>query len=319
MDKSSSNSRNLTNLLKMNGISVIIPTYNRASFLGRALLSVRRQTLACNEIIVIDDGSADNSRVIVDAFARDCDIPVHYIYQENSGPASARNTGIRKAEFSYIAFLDSDDHWRKKKLQLQFNELAANPEIFISHTQERWYRRGIHLNQKKIHQPRSGDIFRHCLQLCAVGMSTVMVKKELFDTVGLFNEEFRCCEDYDLWLRVSSRYPFLLVHSPLTVKEGGREDQVSCQFRIGMDKLRIAAIRNLLADGSLSEEQILWTLEELQKKCKVYGTGCMKHGRSTEGEQYLELALRARKSIARYSTTDSIFSVKPTKYSALQV
>lgn len=273
----------------MTGISVIIPTYNRADFLGRALASVSRQTRRCDEIIVIDDGSDDDTRNCVDDFAKKDMLPVNYFYQPNRGPAAARNLGIKSAQYSYLAFLDSDDHWHKNKLALQHKALEAHPEILISHTKERWLRRGKHLNQKKIHQPGGGDIFQHCLQLCAVGMSTVMVRKELFNTVGFFNEAFRCCEDYDLWLRVSCQFPFLLVDMPLTVKEGGREDQVSYQYRIGMDRLRIAAIIDLLKNAVLTAEQVKWTLEELQRKCHVYGNGCFKHKKEQEGVVYLTI------------------------------
>ena len=273
----------------MTGISVIIPTHNRARFIVRALTSVKRQTRKCDEIIVVDDGSDDDTRDCVHDFANNCRIPLNYIYQTNKGPSAARNSGIKVAKYSYLAFLDSDDHWKKRKLDMQFKALEKNPEIMISHTKERWLRRGEHLNQKKIHQPGNGDIFKHCLQLCAVGMSTVMVRKELFNTVGLFNEGFRCCEDYDLWLRVSSQYLFLLIDNPLTVKEGGREDQVSFQYRIGMDKLRIAAILDLLNSGTLCEKQSKWTLKELQRKCYVYGNGCLKHDREQEGEAYLDI------------------------------
>ena len=274
----------------MTGISVIIPTYNRESLLKRALVSVQRQTLACSEIIVIDDGSTDETSASVSSFVKECEIPVRYFFQKNQGPAAARNNGICKARFSHLAFLDSDDHWQKKKLEQQYGRLVENPEIMISHTKERWFRRGVHLNQKKIHQPGNGDIFKHCLQLCAVGMSTVMVKKELFVEIGLFNVNMRCCEDYDLWLRASSRFPFLLIETPLTIKEGGREDQVSYQFRVGMDRLRIGAIVDLLRDLHLSQKQTIWALEELQRKCHVYGKGCIKHERIKEGESYLDLA-----------------------------
>lgn len=281
----------------MTEISVIIPTYNRASFLVRALASVEQQTLVCREIIVVDDGSEDETAECVSEFTEKCSIPVRYIYQANRGPAAARNRGITEAKSIYCAFLDSDDHWQKKKLEIQYSALASNPEIMIAHTRERWFRRGIHLNQKKIHQPGDGDIFKHCLQLCAVGMSTVMVKKELFTEVGMFNEHMPCCEDYDLWLRASSRYPFLLIGAPLTIKEGGREDQVSSQFRVGMDRLRIGAILDLLRGPCLSNEQILWTLEELQRKSVVYGKGCVKHKRIEEGEAYLGLANWAEEQI----------------------
>ena len=281
----------------MTGISVIIPSYNRAAFLFRALVSVARQTMRCDEIIVVDDGSIDDTYDCVKAFSNEYKIPVKYLYQNNKGPAAARNLGIAEAKYSYLAFLDSDDHWKKKKIETQYKTLAANPESTISHTKECWLRRGKHLNQKKIHQPGNGDIFKHCLQLCAVGMSTVLVKKELFDTIGLFNEHLRCCEDYDLWLRASSKYLFLLIDTPLTIKEGGREDQVSYQYRVGMDRLRIAAILDLLKREKLNKEQIKWTLEELQRKCLVYGRGCVKHKKSQEGEAYLEIVQWAGKCL----------------------
>jgi glycosyltransferase involved in cell wall biosynthesis len=274
----------------MTGISVIIPTYNRGAFLDRALSSVLRQSYPCSEIIVIDDGSDDDTKRRADDIASRCQVTVKYIFQENRGPAAARNRGITEAGYPYLAFLDSDDHWQKNKLAIQYDALLNKPKIMISHTKERWLRRGKHLNQKNKHIPGDGDIFKHSLQLCAVGMSTVMVKKALFLEVGMFNEEFRCCEDYDLWLRTSCRYPFLLIDEPLTVKEGGREDQVSYQYRIGMDKLRINSILDLLKKQNLSKPQLKLSLDELQRKCKVYGKGCLKHKQSAEGEYYLGLA-----------------------------
>ena len=274
----------------MKGISVVIPTYNREKELLRALDSVSHQRLACDEIIVVDDGSTDASEDLVSSFGKSCPIPTRYLFQENQGPAAARNVGIHYAQYSTIAFLDSDDHWHKDKLQLQYGAMEEKPEILISHTKEKWFRRGKHLNQKKKHQPGNGNIFAHCLQLCAVGMSTVMIRKKLFDEVGLFNETMRCCEDYDLWIRTSCRFDFLLIDAPLTIKEGGREDQVSYQYRIGMDKLRIAAMMELLEKEVLTEEQRALCCKELIKKCQVYGNGCLKHKREAEGNKYLEIA-----------------------------
>ena len=121
-------------------------------------------------------------------------------------------------------------------------------------------------------------------------MSTVLVEKDLFTQIGLFNENLRCCEDYDLWLRASCQFPFLLVEHPLTIKEGGREDQVSYQYRVGMDRLRITAILDLLSGHRLSIGQVKLTLEELQRKCLVYGTGCLKHDKHSEGTPYLRVA-----------------------------
>lgn len=276
-------------------VSVIIPTYNRSEYLCRALESIRRQTVRCGEIIVVDDGSTDQTATVVESFSQQYPIDVNYIRQENRGPAAARNRGISVARYPYIAFLDSDDHWNKKKLELQFAAMNENPGYWISHTKEKWFRNGRHLNQKKIHVPRHGNIFDHCLLLCAVGMSTVMVKKELFSMVGNFDEGLRCCEDYDFWLRVSCRFLFYLVDLPLTIKEGGRTDQVSWIYRVGMDKLRIQAITNLLDSGILQKGQVQAALLELEKKCTVYGNGCIKHGKKEEGKSFLKLMDKCKK------------------------
>ena len=273
----------------MTAISVIIPTYNREKLIGRAIRSVLRQTIACSEILVIDDGSMDQTGALVRSMRASSKVPIHFFYQKNRGVAAARNLGIQRAQSEFIAFLDSDDHWRKDKLAQQLRAMEAAPDYLISHTREQWLRGGVHLNQKKKHIPRHGDIFGHCLQLCAVGMSTVMVRKELFTTVGLFSPMLPCCEDYDFLLRVSCRYPFLLVDRSLTIKEGGREDQLSFQHRVGMDKLRIHAIMELLAGATLTREQHSLALGELQQKCQVYGLGCIKHGRVDEGTAYLDL------------------------------
>ncbi len=271
-------------------ISIVIPSYNRENQLHRALLSVKNQTRSCSELIVVDDGSTDSTCQLVQSFAANCDFPVIYVYQKKMGPAAARNHGIRVATFPVLAFLDSDDHWKKNKLEIQYAKMERHTDRLISHTQEQWLRCGIHLNQKKIHQPQNGDIFSHCLQLCAVGMSTVMVKKEFFNAVGLFNEALPCCEDYDLWLRSSHALPFLLVETPLTIKEGGRTDQVSYQYCVGMDRFRIFSILHLLQCEELSHENAMLSLLELQKKCLVYGNGCVKHKRIDEGKAYLQIA-----------------------------
>ena len=275
-------------------VSVIIPTYNRRDLLVRALRSVCRQSVRCEEIVVVDDASTDGSREAVEAGFDRCGPPAIRWFRlpSNRGPAAARNFGIRQARCEMVAFLDSDDHWRPKKLERQAETMGRFPEYLISHTRERWLRRGQHLNQKYRHVPRHGDIFSHCLELCAVGMSTVMVRREIFATVGLFDERMHCCEDYDFWLRVSCRYPILLVDEELTVKEGGRDDQLSRQHRVGMDRLRIGSLTRLVQSGVLNAEQREQAMQELRRKCEIYGKGCCKHGREEEGRRYLDLAAR---------------------------
>ncbi len=270
-------------------ISVIIPTYNRQLLLEKALLSVLNQTLQCDEIIIVDDGSEDETRNLVASFQRNSGNPIRYIYQDNKGAAAARNTGIRNAAGEWLCFLDSDDRFAENKIEVQYPAMRKNPDYLISHTREIWYRRGRLLNQKKKHAPPHGKIFKKCLEMCVIGMSTVMVHKKIFTEYGLFDESLPCCEDYDFWLRVSMHEPFLRVDHPLTIKDGGREDQLSVIHRIGMDKYRIRAICKLLESQALSALQHKEALEELQRKCSIYGQGCLKHGREQEGEYILGL------------------------------
>lgn len=266
-------------------VSVIIPTYNRAVFLARAIDSVLSQSYPNFELIVVDDGSTDETQALLASYGENLTV----LRQENRGPASARNVGIRAARHPLLAFLDSDDQFTPDKLAQQVAAMEAQPDLLISHTQETWFRNGRHLNQKKRHAKEGGDIFARSLQLCVVGMSTVMARRELFDRIGLFDESFPCCEDYELWLRASIRHHFLLVDMPLTIKHGGREDQVSVQFGVGMDRFRIRALENLLVDVSLTPDHLRLAREELVRKAGIYGNGCFKHGQNEEGKRCLAL------------------------------
>lgn len=271
----------------MENISVIIPTYNRQDFLPKALDSVLEQTHGHFEVIIVDDGSTDGTK---DTLQKYNDKRIRYIFQHNQGPAAARNSGIKAANFSYIAFLDSDDWFAKEKLEIQLDRMEREPHYPISHTDEIWYRRGKLLNQKKKHLKPGGYIFERCLELCTVSMSTVMIRRKLFENIGLFDESLPCCEDYDFWLRVSVMNPFLKIDQPLTLKDGGRPDEISVLFRTGMDKYRIKSILGLLENNSLSGEQRFLAKKELNRKCLIYGNGCIKHGREQEGEYYLKIA-----------------------------
>ena len=270
-------------------ITVIIPTYNRAGLLPKALQSVSQQSLACDELIVVDDGSTDATAELVHEFAETSSITVRYLYQGNSGASAARNLGIREASSDMLCFLDSDDWWDSNKLAYQYAAMEAAPEYLISHTRETWFRHGKRVNQKKKHAPPHGDIFARSLGMCVVGMSTVMVHRSLFDQYGCFDESLLCCEDYDLWLRVSRKEHFLLVDEPLTLKDGGRTDQLSAIHRLGMDTWRIRALCKLLKHNVLTERQYDLAHTELERKCRIYGNGCIKHGRTEQGQKYLDL------------------------------
>jgi len=272
-------------------ISVIIPTYNRRGFLESAIDSVLAQSFCGYELIVVDDGSTDDTPALIRGYGS----ALIYIKQDNRGPSAARNRGIKASRGALIAFLDSDDRWHPEKLLLQGEAMEGEPGYLISHTGEVWYRNGELLQQKKKHKILSGDIFKRSLSMCMVSMSTVIARRELFDYVGFFDEALPCCEDYDFWLRASLRYPFLLIDEPLTFKEGGRDDQVSVIYRIGMDKFRIRSIVNLLNNEALNKAQRREAVAELRKKCFIYGKGCIKWGREEEGIYYLQIPDRYSK------------------------
>lgn len=117
----------------------------------------------------------------------------------------------------------------------------------------------------------------------------MMMQKSCFERFGYFDEQLPCCEDYDLWLRMSCATRFQRIDDSLTFKDGGREDQLSAIHRMGMDTYRITSLVNLLQSGQLSAAQREKTVAELRRKCTIYGNGCIKHGREEEGRRYLDL------------------------------
>ncbi|MCG6919295.1 MAG: glycosyltransferase family 2 protein [Deltaproteobacteria bacterium] len=262
-------------------VSVIITTYNRAAMVAEAVESVLAQEMTDFELIVIDDGSTDETEEKLSVYVS----RLRYYQQENAGVSAARNRGLEIASAPLVAFLDSDDLWLPAKLQVQHKYMKENPEIQICQTEEIWWRNGRRVNPKRHHRKPSGDIFRRSLDLCLVSPSAVMVRVSLLEKVGYFDEELPAAEDYDLWLRVSAEYPVVLLPSPLVIKRGGHADQLSA--RSGIDRYRIKALEKLLQSGRLSTGQYKDTWKVLQRKCQIYGEGCWKRGKIEEGERYL--------------------------------
>ncbi|HVN95735.1 MAG TPA: glycosyltransferase family 2 protein [Syntrophorhabdaceae bacterium] len=262
-------------------ISVVITTYNRKAFLRDAVLSVLNQDYLDKEVIVIDDGSTDNSSEVLEG------LPVRYLLKENRGISSARNKGIELARGEYIAFLDVDDLWKKAKLSIQMTEMCKK-DYLVSYTDEIWMRNKRHLNQKARHKKYSGLIFERCLPLCIISPSSVLMKRDVFDCVGKFDESMPVCEDYDMWLRVSAHYPVLFVDKPLIVKQGGHEDQLSKRYP-AMDRFRIDSIVRILDSNVLNEQMRNAAISELTKKCTIYAKGALKRGKIAEADSYLSL------------------------------
>jgi glycosyltransferase involved in cell wall biosynthesis len=279
-------------------VSVVIPTYNRGWILKEAIDSVLNQDFKNFELIVIDDGSADGTGDIIDAYGSE----IKAVQQPNKGVSAARNRGIAAAEGQLIAFLDSDDLWLPKKLSRQVDFFDSNPDAVINQTEEIWIRDGMRVNPRKRHRKSAGMIFERSLGLCLISPSAVMIRKTLFDVVGLFDESLPACEDYDLWLRISYRYDVHLIDTPLIIKRGGHADQLS--KAPGLDRYRIKAIANLIDGGSLSDSQYKAAVRILQEKCRIYADGCLKRGRNNEAAYYHKLRQKYLSSIEGYRKTD---------------
>ena len=279
------------------GVSVVIPTFNRRELLLRALASVYAQTLPAAQIIVVDDGSTDGSGLAVkQAYPQ-----VDYLWQPNRGVSSARNVGIGYADHPWIALLDSDDEWLPAKLASQFRRLGETQEIKICHCEEIWIRHGRRVNSGKRHVKPEGEIFADCLPLCAMSPSSILIHRTVWAEVGLFDEQLPACEDYDLWLRITARYPVALVREPQIKKYGGHADQLSNAFW-GMDRFRIGALQRLLQGRTLTASQSAAALAMLTEKTKVYAAGASKRGRHEEAQQLqqsLDDLARSTQQVAR--------------------
>jgi len=248
-------------------ISVIIPTYNRSEVLERAIKSVLAQTYKNFELIVVDDGSTDNTSRILTKFGR----KIRFFSKLHGGVSSARNFGLEKGEGTWVAFLDSDDYWLPRKLERQMQYIQEHPEILILQTDEKWIRKERFVNPMKKHQKYSGWIFPQCLPLCIVSPSAVLIHQKIFNDIGVFDENLPVCEDYDLWLRIALKYPIYLLAEKLIVKTGGHTDQLSRQYW-GLDRYRVQVLEKVL-NYDLTDEQYEIVLKEIIRKLTILDQG----------------------------------------------
>ncbi len=256
-------------------VSVIIPVFNRKELLPRALNSVLKQSYRNLEILVIDDGSTDGVGELSMLFQ---DQRVRYIRNEtNCGVSKARNTGIAKAQGSWIALLDSDDEWVPEKIEQQLRWLKSNQAFHITQSREIWIRNGKRVNPPVTHEKVGGDLFNESLIRCMITPSSVIFSKELIVKIGGFNESLPACEDYDLWLRITSRYPVGLVSKYHLKRYGGHPDQLSSSVPI-LDRFRIRSILQLLWHISLTTEQRKAAIQVCVQKASILAQGALKRG-----------------------------------------
>ena len=263
-------------------ISVVIPTYNRKDLLKRSINSVINQTIKPFEIIVVDDGSLDGTEKMI---RRNYDL-VKFIKQENKGVSAARNSGIKVSNGEWICFLDSDDEWKKDKLEKQINAANDNPGYHLFHSNEIWVKNGIRINQKKKHKKYGGNIFNKCLDMCKISPSSVLIDKTIFNKVGIFNENLLVCEDYELWLRICDRYKVFFIDEPLIIKYGGHQGQLSSSID-SIEYHRIKALEHLML-CSLKKKNKKYAIQMLISKITIYLNGLIKRGKKHEIALYEE-------------------------------
>lgn len=209
-------------------VSIIIPTYNRADFLPESVGSVLAQTFRNFEILIVDDGSTDNTREILKSYLSD--VRIKYFYQENQGQSVARNLALKHARGEFICFLDSDNAWFPEKLSEQLSIMDSHPEIDIVYgdavTIDEFGNEISRQNMKRY----SGLIAKYMVKDNIVSMNTTMARYRCFVELGGMSGKRRVADDYDLWLRFSSRFVFH--HEPrFWAKYRVMRDQISSDKR----------------------------------------------------------------------------------------
>ncbi len=263
----------------MSLVSVIIPTFNRAHCLTRALDSVAAQTFKDWELIVVDDGSTDETELLFLQWLKAQTGPqrARYVKVPNSGVSRSRNLGATLADSLWLAFLDSDDEWLPQKLERQ---LPLCDRYLLVHSEELWFRNGVRVNPMKKYAKSGGEIFSRCVDICCISSSTTLINNDLFSSMGGFREDFSVCEDYELWLRVSARFAVGFVNEPLIIKYGGHDDQLSRRY-VAMDYFRVRALRPFLNDRGLLPKVRLHVATAMLEKADILINGYVKHGSSS--------------------------------------
>ena len=278
-------------MVKNPTVSVIIPTYNRANLIGGAIESVLNQTYQDFEIIVIDDGSTDNTEGIVKSFNN---FKIRYIsHGDNRGVSAARNTGIKTCQGEYIAFLDSDDEWLPEKLDQQIKVFQnASSEVGAVYSEVIYMdENGKNINKKYYNPQKEGYIYEDLLVRNYVSTSALLIKKECFDRAGLFDVSLNFHEDWDMWIRIAKFYRFIFTKVPLA-----RYRQHTKQITKDLELKNIA-----------EQRIIIKYTPELEKRKKVLsqyyfrlGNRFCHMGKTKEGRRYLCKAISLYPFFVRY-------------------
>ena len=194
---------------------------------------------------------------------------VKFIFERKRGVSSARNKGIQASKGDWIAFLDSDDVWLPYKLERQLeSQIKSSNALRLIHTNEIWMKNNSKVSQLKKHEKKGGDLFKECLSLCCISPSSVLIRRDLFEEIGYFDQNLPACEDYDLWLRICAVEKVLFVDQELIIKYGGHKDQLS-KKHWAMDRFRVYALEKLLNNPMISKERKKAAYNMIIKKSNI--------------------------------------------------
>jgi glycosyltransferase involved in cell wall biosynthesis len=278
-------------MVKNPTVSVIIPTYNQGQFIDKAIESVLKQSYQDFEIIVINDGSTDNTEEIVRGFK---DKRVKYIkkYKKSRGVSVARNVGIKMARGKYIALLDSDDEWLPEKLGKQVKVFKSEfPEVGVVCS---WSynidEKGNYISKRCLPK-KDGYIYEDLLSTNPISVPTVLIKKECFNRVGLFDDLLNAQEDWDMWIRIAKYYRFALIKVPL-VKYRLHPNQISKNLEVKI----ITANRILVKYANELKKR-----PDAHSKHYFYiGNRLCHMGKTKDGQRYLIKAISLYPFCIRY-------------------
>ncbi|MBI1877687.1 MAG: glycosyltransferase [Chloroflexi bacterium] len=242
-------------------VSVIIPAYNAQNFIGETIQSVINQTYPDWEMLVVDDGSTDETRQVIEKYLTDS--RVKYLYQPNQERAAARNHGLRGSSGKYIAFLDADDLWLPDKLKVQVEYLDTHSEMGLCFTHHRFINEEGTLTGKPGVMFKPGpDQFSRLLEANFIANSTVIIARTVFDKLGLFDESLPAygSEDWDMWLRIARFYPIHFIDQPLTLYRLHEGNTSLERMRLSAE----AVLKKIFTDPTLPASIV-------RKKAQVYG------------------------------------------------
>ncbi|MEJ5359833.1 MAG: glycosyltransferase family A protein [Desulfobacterales bacterium] len=245
-------------------VDVVIPVFNGAEFVAEAIDSVLAQTVSPHKILVVDDCSTDGTPAVLQRFGDRIKVIRH---DKNRGLPASRNTGIRETESELIAFLDADDAWLPLKLEKQLAEFRENPEVGLCYTDiiECDFKLSPRNDGRKFRRRKAEHVFEELyLSAFPIPPSTVMVRREVFDVCGMFDETMLKAQDYECWLRIAMKYAISCIDQPLCFR---RDNPASITNMAGMEKHMYYSFRAFeLCEKAAKENKIRLPMTVTERK-----------------------------------------------------